>query len=46
MFIWIWVFLLYSWKVETFFSKIERSKVTDYAALKYLLVLLKIIIDS
>ena len=34
MFTWIWVFLLYSWKIEFFISKIRISKVTDYAALK------------
>ena len=33
MLTWILVFLLYSWKMKNFISKIRRSKVTDYAAL-------------
>ena len=28
-------FLLYSWKIETLISKIKRSKVSDYAALNF-----------
>ena len=34
MYTWIWVFSLYSWKIEKFTSKIRISKDTDYAALK------------
>ena len=26
MFTWIWVFLLYSWKIETLFLKLEYQK--------------------
>ena len=33
MFTWVWVFLLYSWKRETLFPKLEY-RVTDYADLK------------
>ena len=31
MYTWIWVFLLYSWKIETLFPKLEYQKL-DYAA--------------
>ena len=34
MYTWIFVFLLCSWKIEKNISKMKRSKVTDYAALK------------
>ena len=33
------VFLLFSWKIDTFFSKMKRSKVTGYAALNIVNVL-------
>ena len=35
MFTWIWVFFTVFLKNRNFLSKIQRSKVTDYATLSY-----------